>query len=70
MLWEMKSHPPATSIAPNTFRHPLTPALSDALILELVEIAREEWGRSLTQEEAAKLGQWLLVTYQALLETS
>ena len=37
-------------------------------IEELVLIARDEWNRSLTFDEAAELAKWLVAVYQALLQ--
>jgi hypothetical protein len=42
--------------------------LSDTLLSELIEIARDEWKLTLTQEGADELSRWLLKVYGALLK--
>lgn len=53
---------------------PITPlkkrgaALPDALVVELAQIAREEWNQTLSHEEAREFGEWLVAVYRDLLE--
>lgn len=38
------------------------------IVAELQAIAKEEWNRPLTAEQATRLAEWLTVVYRALLE--